>query len=157
MERLFGSIPSVLSSLGPNAVADEALAFAAWARCAGEVLRARTAPLEFFENRLVIATQDETWRRHLEDLSPQMLASLNGILGQGTVRFIEFRIDEHAVMNALQGSDQPAAAPAPEVALSLVSAAEAIADEGLRGRFLDAAAKYLAKQDGKGKRGKVKK
>jgi len=146
MEQLFGAIPSVLSSLGPNADIDEAVVFAAWARCAGDLLRERTAPLEFFENRLVIAVSDETWARHLEDLSPQMLVRINGSLGQGTVTFIEFRINAAAVKaaheteNVVSADDITAEAPP-----SLAAAAEAIADEDLRKQFLSAAASYLAK------------
>ena len=97
MEQLFSAIPAVLKELGSNAEADEAIAFAAWKRCAGELLSTRTAPVEFFENRLVIAVADKTWQRHLEDLSPQMLVKLNDALGQGTVKFIEFRIDPSAL------------------------------------------------------------
>src|SRR5258708_31521116 len=146
MEQLFGAIPSVLSSLGPNADIDEAVVFAAWARCAGDLLRERTAPLEFFENRLVIAVSDETWARHLEDLSPQMLVRINGSLGQGTVTFIEFRINAAAVKaaheteNVVSADDIP-----PEAPPSLAAAAEAITDEDLRKQFLSAAASYLAK------------
>ncbi|MEP6787222.1 MAG: DUF721 domain-containing protein [Acidobacteriota bacterium] len=148
MEQLFGAIPLVLSSLGPNEDVDEAIVFAAWARCAGDLLRERTAPLEFFENRLVIAVTDETWRRHLEDLSPQMLAKINRSLGHGAVTFIEFRIDAgavraaHEIQNTVATEDIPAKPP-----LSLTNAAEAIADEGLRKQFLSAAASYLAMQD----------
>ncbi len=76
MEQLFGAIPLVLSGLGQNAEVDEAVVFAAWGRSAGDALRKRTRTVEFFENRLVVAVADETWRRHLEDLSPQMLVAL---------------------------------------------------------------------------------
>ena len=151
MEQLFGAIPSVLNGLGPNADSDEAVVFAAWARCAGDLLRVRTVPLEFFKNRLVIAVQDKTWRRHLEDLSPQMLARINGSLGQGTVRFIEFRIDAAAVKAAREPEYSVTSDDVPdEPPRSLASAAKAITDEGLRKQFLGAAASYLAKQ------GKVK-
>lgn len=153
MEQLFGAIPSVLSSFGPNADIDEAVVFAAWARCAGDLLRVRTAPLEFFENRLVVAVQDKTWQRHLEDLSPQMLVKMNGSLGQGTVRFIEFRIDALAVNRAREIENTAAADSIPEQPPpSLATAAEAIADEDLRKQFLSAAASYLAKQE-KGEKG----
>jgi len=147
MEQLFGAIPSVLNDLGPNAATDEAVVFAAWSRCAGDLLRVRTAPLEFFENRLVIAVADETWRRHLEDLSPQMLARINGSLGQGTVTFIEFRIDAAAVnaVNYRKNADQ-AKEMSVKVGQSLTKAAEAIADEDLREQFLSAAVSYLGKQ-----------
>ena len=91
MEQLFTAIPAVLKNLEPNADADKAIVFAAWRRCAGSALAARTTPLKFGGNRLVVAVEDETWRRHLEILSPQMLVKLNAALGQGTVKFIEFR------------------------------------------------------------------
>jgi predicted nucleic acid-binding Zn ribbon protein len=96
MEQLFNAIPAFLKNLGPNPEADKAIVFAAWKRCSGESLSSRTAPLDFFEHRLVIAVADKTWQRNLEELSPQMLVKLNDHLGQGTVRFIEFRIDPSA-------------------------------------------------------------
>jgi len=107
----------------------------------------RTAPLEFFENRLVIAVSDQTWRRHLEELSPLMLAKINGSLDQGSVTFIEFRIDAAAVKTARKiekaAADDIPVEPPP----SLTTAADAIADENLRKHFLSAAASYLARQD----------
>ena len=92
MEPLFNSIPAVLKNLVPNAEADTAIVFAAWKRCSGESLSARTTPIMFSENRLVIAVADKTWERHLEILSPQMLVKLNDYLGSGTVKFIEFQV-----------------------------------------------------------------
>lgn len=92
MEQLFGAIAEVLKGLEPNPAADEAIAFAAWRRCAGAQISERTAALEFNKNRLIIGVADETWKRHLEDLSPQMLVKLNDWLGRGTVKFIEFRV-----------------------------------------------------------------
>ena len=148
MEQLFGAIPAVLSGLGANEGIDEAVVFAAWQRYAGEPLRERTAPLEFFENRLVVVVADETWQQHLEDLSPQMLAKLNGSLGQGSVKFIEFRINKKAV-NARRKEKKKAnrtVEAAAEIAPSLTAAAEAITDESLREQFLSAAAAYLARQ-----------
>ena len=94
MEQLFSAIPAFLKNLEPNPEADKAIVFAAWKRCSGETLSARTSPLEFSANRLVIGVTDKTWQRNLEDLSPQMLVKLNDYLGQGTVKFIEFRVTE---------------------------------------------------------------
>ncbi len=146
MEQLFGAIPSVLSGLVTNGEIDEAVVFAAWKRCAGDLLRTRTAPIEFFENRLVVAVADETWARHLEDLSPQMLYKLNASLGNRTVNFIEFRIDAKAVA-ALRETVGATTDNAPtEIAPSLAAAAEAIGDESLREQFLSAAGNYLAKR-----------
>lgn len=149
MEQLFGAIPSVLSGLATNGEVDEAVVFAAWKRCAGDLLKTRTAPVEFFENRLVIAVADETWRRHLEDLSAQMLYKLNASLGNGTVKFIEFRINAKAV-HAVRETTKVAINDKPvEIAPSLVAAAKAITDESLRDQFLSAAGNYLAKQGNK--------
>ena len=138
MEQLFSAIPAVLKGIESNAEVDEALVFAAWSRCAGDLLRERTAPVEFFENRLAIAVQDMTWRRHLEDLSPQMLVRINGLLGQGTVKFIEFRIDESAVSAVRKTSNESNGdgETVVDVAPSLRNAANAIADENLRNQFL---------------------
>lgn len=146
MERLFGTIPTVLDGLGANKGIDEALVIAAWKRTAGELLRERTEPIEFFENRLVVAVTDETWQRHLEDLSPQMLAKLNGSLGHGTVKFIEFRIDAKAIEASRDMKKAKSDEAIAEVTPSLANAAESIADENLREQFLSAAATYLAKQ-----------
>ncbi len=149
MERLFGAIPAVLDGLGHKAEIEEAMVFAAWKRCAGELLCERTAALEFFEDRLIVAVTDETWRRHLEDLSPQMLVKLNHYVGQGTVTFIEFVIDAAAVgrsnkpeIPGTNDSSKPIA-----VAPSLARAAGAIADPSLREQFISTAASYLARQN----------
>lgn len=95
MEQLFGSIQAVLRGLEPNPKKDEAIAFAAWKRCAGEMLSERTTPREFSGKRLTIAVADKIWQRHLEHLAPQMLAKLNERLGRGTVTFIEFRVEKN--------------------------------------------------------------
>ena len=149
MERAFGTIPAVLDSLGANDTAVEAVVFAAWRQTAGEMLAARTASIQYFENRLVIAVDDVTWQRHLEDLAPQMLAKLNGSLGQGTVKFIEFRINPAALKDARKkrAKDPNTVKARGPISPSLAEAANGIADEKLRESFLNAAAAYLAKGD----------
>ncbi|MGB2750811.1 MAG: DUF721 domain-containing protein [Pyrinomonadaceae bacterium] len=146
MEQVFGAIPSVLNGLALNGDVEEAVVFAAWKRCAGELLNERTTAIEFFENRLIVAVTDRTWQRHLEDLSPQMLYKINSSLGDGTVKFIEFRIDERAV-GASRGAETASTETAPaKVSESLNKAAEAIGDVALRQQFLSAAAEYLERQ-----------
>jgi hypothetical protein len=147
MDQLFKALPSVLKGLGPNGQADEAMVHAAWVRCAGQMLNERTHALEFFENRLIVAVEDNTWRRHLEELSPRMLVSLNAALGEGTVRFIEFRIDPAEIKAAgkMRSKDGEVSDPAP-VSPAIRSAAEAIADDDLRERFIEAASSSLNKR-----------
>ena len=146
MEQLFGAIPSVLNGLASNGDVDEAVVFAAWKRCAGDLLNERTTAIEFFENRLIVAVTDRTWQRHLEDLSPQMLHKINSSLGDGTVKFIEFRVDERAVNASREHKIASTEVAAPEVSQSLAKAAEAINDVDLRQKFLSAAAEYLERQ-----------
>ena len=92
MQQLFGAISEVLAGLKMDGQVDQALVFAAWKQCAGKLLSERTVPVEFVDHRLIITVADETWRRHLEDLIPQMLVKINGSLGQGTVKRIEFKL-----------------------------------------------------------------
>lgn len=147
MEQLFGAIPQVLSGIPHDTIADEALVFAAWSQCAGEMLRKLTLALSFEKKRLVIAVEDVTWQRHLEDLSPTMLAKLNSTLGYGTVTFIEFHVNKNAVTG--RNTAQKAAIKAvPPVSKDLENAANAIADERFRENFLAAAGVYLDRQRG---------
>jgi hypothetical protein len=145
MEQLFGLMPKVLKDLGADDGTGEAVAFAAWKQCAGDLICERTKPLEYFEERLIVAVQDETWRSHLEDLSPRMLAKLNATLGHGSVKFIEFRVDP-TVFDARRLKDEKAIAEVPAPPTSIIEAANAIEDEKLRDRFLAAAGVYLAKE-----------
>jgi hypothetical protein len=146
MEQLFGAIPKLLKVLGKNAEVEQAVVFAAWKRCAGGLLNERTEPLEFFENRLVVAVEDNMWRRHLEELSPQMLARINGQLGKGILKYIEFRVQPKTFENARQNDLSSKSFRAEEVPPAINLAAQSIADVGLRKAFLKAAAEYLAKQ-----------
>ncbi len=145
MEQLFGAISAVFSDIPHDTIADEAIVFAAWSRCSGEMLRERTVPISFENNRLIIAVEDKIWQRHLEDLSPAMLAKINSSLGHGTVTFIEFRIDKTAI-KAKHEAEKAAIKTVPPVSKDLENAANAIADEQLRENFIAAAAVYLARQ-----------
>ena len=146
MEQLFGAIPLALSGIPHDTIADEALVFAAWSRSAGKMLRERTAPVSFEKKRLLIAVEDLTWQRHLEDLSPTMLAKINSTLGHGTVTFIEFRIDKKAVA-ARKTAEKAMIKTVPPVSKELETAANAIADERFRENFIAAAAVYLERQE----------
>jgi predicted nucleic acid-binding Zn ribbon protein len=92
MERLFAAIPSIVKGLEPNEDVAAAVVFAAWNQAAGEQISSRTKPLGFNDKRLIVAVEDETWRQSLQALAAQMLSKLNKSLGDGTVRYIEFRV-----------------------------------------------------------------
>jgi hypothetical protein len=144
MEQLFAALPQLLKELGANHAVEEQMVFAAWRRVAGEMLRERTKPLEYFENRLVVAVEDQNWQRNLEALAPEMVARLNAATEQGTVKYVEFRIDKKAIERQRKPIVELSADDVPE---SLKAAAADIANDRLRKSFLEAAAAYLAKAD----------
>ncbi|MBX7055149.1 MAG: DUF721 domain-containing protein [Pyrinomonadaceae bacterium] len=146
MEQLFGALPKILGRSDLDPVAHSAMVFAAWHRICGQLIKERTAVIDFTDLRLKVAVQDRTWQRHLEDMSPPMLAKLNTVLGDGSVRFIEFVIDGSAVDAAKGELTAEAHQPMAELDPQLRKAAEAIGDELLRESFLRTAAVYLDRQ-----------
>lgn len=145
MEQLFGALPKIMDGMELDPAARSAVVFAAWRRICGQLIKERTAAVDFAEGRLKVAVEDKTWQRHLEDMAPQMVAKLNSVLGNGSVRFIKFVVDGLTVTDRISpGSDDvPATA---ELDPGLRAAADAIADEHLRESFLKTAALYLARQ-----------
>ncbi len=143
MERVFSTIPAVLSATATDDATAEALVLAAWKNIAGEALNRRTRAIGVTGKKLTIAVADAVWQRNLEDLAPGFIARLNRIAGERTVTFIEFVVDPKAA-----GSGHQSETASPNFALdeSLVEAANAITHEGLRENFLATAADYLARQ-----------
>ena len=140
MEQLFAALPHLLKELGANHAVEEQMVFAAWRRVAGKMLSERTKPLEYFENRLIVAVEDQNWQRNLESLAGQMVAKLNAATEQGTVKYIEFRIDKKAIERQQKPKSE---ITSNDVSDSLRDAAEQIENETLRKSFLEAAAAYL--------------
>lgn len=152
MDELFRSLPALLREFEDNDQLREAVVFAAWRKIAGESLRQRTAPLRLFRKQLVVAVPDQTWKRHLEQLSGQMIFKINSALRSATVTFIEFRIDEEAVAaDRGRGSEAESdarfeSAARHEITAGMRRAAKAIADPELREKFLLAAGSCLARK-----------
>lgn len=148
MQEVFQAIPNILEQLESDDSVLSAFVFAAWRKTAGEQLRQRTATVSFGQKRLTIAVENEMWKRHLQDLSGEMLYGLNSLLGHGTVNFIEFRVDEAAIGRANALGKAKAEPPIDQTAITskLRKAAGTINDEGLRESFLAAAAAYLSQQ-----------
>jgi predicted nucleic acid-binding Zn ribbon protein len=91
MEQLFPALAKVIAGLGPDHVGRRAIVFAAWRRAAGPGIAAKTEPVDLQNERLLIKVCDEAWLSHLRALAPQMLAKINKMVGDGTVKRIEFR------------------------------------------------------------------
>lgn len=153
MEDLFRALPKLLREFDDTQEIREAVALAAWRKVAGESLCEHAVPFRLFNKHLIVAVADETWKKHLEYLSGQMIFKLNSALGQAVVTFIEFRVDEETVLAERAKNKKPTLSPEQfeEIALEEVTpklrgAADAIKDDNLRYQFLLAAGSCLARK-----------
>jgi Dna[CI] antecedent, DciA len=153
MEDLVRALPALLKEFDENETVREAVVFAIWRRVAGESLRGHAVPLRLFQKHLIIAVTSETWKKHLEHLSGQMIFKLNSALKQAAVTFIEFRVDEETVLQERAKNKKPEMSDEEfeEIALEEVTpklrhSADAIKDDNLRYQFLLAAGGCLARK-----------
>ena len=153
MNELFRALPALLKEYEDNQDVREAVVFAAWRKIAGGTLRERAVPHRLFKKHLVIAVMSDTWKKHLEHLSGQMIFKINSVLGSAVVTFIEFRVDEQSVLDARAKHKNSIASNEniPEEALNEVTpklrhSADAIKDDYLRYQFLLAAGSCLARK-----------
>ncbi|HVF45064.1 MAG TPA: DciA family protein [Pyrinomonadaceae bacterium] len=155
MDELFKALPQLLRAAGESQEVSEAAAFAAWRRAAGEAMRGNAVPFRLYNKTLVIAVPDVTWRRQLEQVSPQLIFRLNSMLGQALVTYVEFRVDPQTVgrqreqMRRTQYERLVEEENALSRATELGEAADAIHDDGLRRRFLLAAGSCMNRAGGR--------
>jgi hypothetical protein len=153
MNELFRALPALLRQMEDNESLRQAVVFAAWRRIAGEGLREHAVPLRLYQKHLIVAVMSETWKKHLEHLSGQMIFKLNSTLEQPLVTFIEFRVDEEIIKeerakhqkNAVDEETQRQLA-LEQVTPKMRQAADSIKDENLRYQFLLAAGSCLARK-----------
>ena len=153
MNELFRALPALLKEFEDNQELRQAVTFAAWRNIAGETLRDRAVPHRLFKKHLVIAVMSDTWKKHLEHLSGQMIFKLNSVLGSAVVTYIEFRIDEKAVLEdrakhqkRIVSNEKIKENALDEVTPKLRHSADAIKDDHLRYQFLLAAGSCLARK-----------
>jgi hypothetical protein len=153
MNELFRALPALLRQMEDNESLRQAVVFAAWRRIAGEGLREHAVALRLYQKHLIVAVMSETWKKHLEHLSGQMIFKLNSTLEQPLVTFIEFRVDEETVKQerAKYQKQKIDEEEQRQIALEQVTpkmrrAADSIKDENLRYQFLLAAGSCLARK-----------
>jgi hypothetical protein len=152
MDELIKLLPAVLRATQDAPEIREAAALAAWRRAAGAGLREHAVPFRLYEQTLIVAVPDETWRKQLEPMSGKLLFRINALLGQPLVSYLEFRVDEATVNEAraaLRRQEEERKAlqrRALKTAASLRPAAAAIKDEALRRQFLLAAGSCLERR-----------
>jgi hypothetical protein len=154
VNELFRALPALLSQFEDNEILREAVVFAAWRKAAGESLRRHAVPVRLYEKQLIVAVGSDTWKKHLTELSGQMIFRINSVLGRALVTFIEYRVDERTVRDArgTDAAEERSEAELIEDALCEVNpkmreAAAAIKDENLRLQFLLAAGSCLSRRN----------
>ena len=159
MEDLFRALPALLKEFEENESLREAVTFAAWRRIAGESLCEHAVPFRLYKKHLIIAVAHETWKRHLERLSGEMIFKINSVLGSAVVTFIEFRVDEKTLLQERRKNRKETISDEEqiEIALEEVSpklrfSADKIKDDNLRYQFLLAAGSCLARKKNLGKK-----
>lgn len=152
MDELFRALPALLKEFENNESVREAVVFAAWRKIAGDMLRDHAVPFHLVQKRLIIAVSSETWRKHLEHLSGQMIFKINSKLGAALVTFIEFRVDEaivkkeRAEFRKLQSGNISDEQALNHITPKMRHSADAIKDDHLRYQFLLAAGSCLERK-----------
>ena len=89
MERAGKSLAKMKLS---DAVSEQDLACAAWTAAVGKRLARHTWPKGLVRGNLIVEVEDAVWQKQLFHLRFQIMPKLIGILGDGIVRDLEFRI-----------------------------------------------------------------
>lgn len=151
MEQLINSLPALLRAAGNAEEVTEAAALAVWNHVAGAGLRHQTVATGLLKQRLTVAVPDLVWQQQLGSMSGQLLFRLNALLGQGTIRFIEFRVDPQTLQtrrdSQIKNAPQDERSGSRAIPFELISAAAAIHDLGLRRAFLDAASSSIRRRE----------
>ena len=147
MDQLINSMPSLLRAAGDVEEVALSVARASWDHIVGEGLRNQTVVTDFQNKRLTVAVGDTVWQRQLESMSAQLIFRLNSVMGTGTVRFIEYRVDATAIESRVAKTRKVEPAPRSEpLPVELVTAAASINDPKLRRAFLGAASSSLQRR-----------
>src|ERR1041385_7222885 len=111
----------------------------ALAQAAGAGLRRHAVGVRLQGNILTVSVADALWQKQLESMAGELLFRINRLLGDGAVQGIAFRIMPADIPKPEPHRAAAESGPANELPTELLFAANSIADEELRTRFLRAA------------------
>jgi hypothetical protein len=137
--RLFGrSAPRTLELLR-----------AAWPKAVGDDVARRTEVVAIEGATLRIRVPDARWRGVLHRMQGDILARLRDVAGTLAPRRLGFMEGAVAAAGAPRAAAALAPAPAGPCPAAIVREAAAIADAEVRDRFVETAARYLARTGGR--------
>src|SRR4029078_1075048 len=150
MQDISSALPTLLNQHSDNEDVRRSVVFAVWRRIAGVSLVSHAIPIGLNETTLTVAGAERMWQRNLQQLAKEMIFKMNFVFGTPQVKFIEFVIDKGSLMGT--SADLPDRARLEAEALDQITeplrkAADAIADDDLRRKFLLAAGSCLARAE----------
>jgi hypothetical protein len=145
MKDLFRDLQRLLAISPTGDELSKALVLSAWKKAVGDGLDSRTKAIALAGTKLTVAVSDESWKRHLEGVSDQMIFKINSILRSPSVTFIEF-VSRPELFDAVETTDRNDTSWRDEVDEELVRSAKGIDDEDLRQEFVKMAAKLAARR-----------
>lgn len=154
MQDILRAFPTILKHLDTEGNAVEPIVFAAWRRVVDGALAEHIVPLRLEKNRLIAAVSSETWRRQVADLGPALAERVNAAIGAQVVNYVEFQVEASVIrrhrrqLKASEKIDSEWASLAEgQLTPGLRHAADSIADNELRDKFLAAATNSLARRE----------
>ena len=120
----------------------------AWARAAGPGLRRNAVPVRLQAKVLIVSVADALWQKQLESMAAELLFRVNNLLGGRAIDEIIFQSKQSDLPRPDPvTADEMQSAPQHELPTELLFAANSIADDDLRARFLRAADNLIARRD----------
>ncbi|MFN2492755.1 MAG: DUF721 domain-containing protein [Pyrinomonadaceae bacterium] len=150
MDKFIKVLPAILQASSTSEEVAEAACLAAWKHAVGEGLSSHAVPLHLENETLVIAVEDDIWKRQLEHMRAQLLFRLNSVLCQPLVKSLELRIDPATLVKVRRSperNDGPREYRNDEIPAEISFAATAIEDPELRRAFLGAATSCIRRLD----------
>jgi len=149
MQDILSALPALLDQHSANEDVRRSVVFAVWRRIAGEALAGHAVPVDLVDSKLTIAVADRNWQRNLQELAKEMIFKMNFVFGTPQVKFIEFVIDKESLkpIDAAPDRAQLESDALDHINEPLRKAADTIADDDLRRKFLLAAGSCLARQE----------
>jgi predicted nucleic acid-binding Zn ribbon protein len=132
-------LPKALRQLPLSDELLENWVFSVWRQAVGEPLHQKTKPFRVYKSTLIVSVPSTTWKRQLHSLQGEILQKIHQVMGQKTIRALEFRV------NSDLGCDTSPtlATDVPESREPIKLPLESIQDTELRRSFAAAASSYL--------------
>jgi len=147
VDSFIKALPALLKASGAPEEVAEAACVALWKQAVGDALNSHARPVQLRDHKLIVAVEDNLWKKQLEQMRGQLLSRLNYVLGQALVTSIEIRVDPKTLAATRKSQTE---SPRPEnraIPVELVSAAAGIENVDLRRAFLGAATSCINRNE----------